>query len=147
MKKILILLFVAALPYFSYAQSCSPSTGAACDKTSCGPEGTKKGEAKVITSLRTDLQSVINKMSKSAAGFDKEVAEMTIAQGTNDDESLLFISQAASFIRAELTSKLDDAKLIASLREFKPKIFSTKQQMVSALKKEVEVLANQAEKL
>ena len=145
MKKLLFLLLIAAVPYFSNGQSCSPSPS--CEKTSCGPEGTKKSEAKVITSLRSDLQSVIDKMSKSSVAFDKELAQMTIAQGASDDESLLFISQAASSIRYELTSKLEPGQQVASLRDFRPKNFSTKAQMVSALKKEISVLADQAEKL
>jgi hypothetical protein len=147
MKKLLILMLIAGMPFFASAQSCSKAATASCDKTSCGPEGTKKGEAKVISSLRTDLQSVINKMSKSSLAFDKAIAEMTLAQGENDDESLLFISQAATSVRYELLNKIQSAKLIASLKDYKPSVFSSKQQMVSALKKEIEILASQAEKL
>ena len=148
MKKLFILILIAAIPYFSSAQSCTkPDGGSSCDKTSCGPGGTKKGEAKVITTLRSDLQSVINKMSTSSVAFDKQVAEMKLEQGASDDESLLFISQAVNSIRYEFTSKLDQSKLISSLKEYKPKSFSTKQQMVSALKKEIDMLADQAEKL
>jgi hypothetical protein len=148
MKKIFILILIAAIPYVSSAQSCTKADGgASCDKTSCGPGGTKNGEAKVITTLRTDLQSVINKMSLSSVAFDKQVSEMKVEQGTNDDESLLFISQAVNTIRYEILSKVESAKLVASLREYKPASFSTKQQMVFALKKEIGVLSRQAEKL
>lgn len=147
MKKLFILILIAAVPFISSAQSCAKTEGASCDKTSCGPEGTKKGEAKVITTLRTDLQSVINKMSQSSVAFDKQVAEMKVEQGNNDDESLLFISQAVNSVRYEILNKIESSKLVASLRNYKPGSFSTKQQMVSALKKEIEMLANQAEKL
>jgi hypothetical protein len=143
MKKILILLVIVAAPAVLAAQSCAPQS---CDKTSCGPEGTKKKEAAVITSMRNELQSVIVKMSKSTYPFDKSVAEMKIEQGSNDDESLLFLSQAASTIRYEFVSKLS-SNLIASLKEFKPSGVTSKQQMVSALKKEINILASQAENL
>jgi hypothetical protein len=145
MKKLFIIVLLAGIPLLSSAQSSDKASS--CEKTSCGPEGTKKGEAKVITSLRTDLQSVISKMSTSSVPFDKEVAAMTVVQGSNDDESLLFISQAVTTIRYELLNKIESSKLIVSLRDYKPSSFATKQQMMSSLKKEIEILANQAEKL
>ena len=147
MKKLFILILIAGIPLLSSAQSCDKNAAASCDKTSCGPEGTKKGEAKVITTLRSDLQEVINKMSKSSLPFDREISEMKVVQGSNDDESLLFISQAIVTIRQEFLNKLEPSKLVTSLREHKPVGFTSKQQMVSALKKEITVLVSQAEKL
>jgi trehalose-6-phosphate synthase len=144
MKKLFILFLITILPCFVYAQTCSQES---CDKKSCGPEGTKVKEAAVITSMRTDLQTVIEKMSKSTVSFDKHVAEMNIEKGTTDDESLLFLSQAISTIRFEFLNKLKSSELVTSLREYKPVTFSTKQQMVAALKKEIKILANQAENL
>jgi hypothetical protein len=143
MKKFFIVLVIVGSPALLAAQSCAPQS---CDKTACGPEGTKKKEAAVITSMRNELQVVIAKMLKSPHAFDRSVAEMKIEQGTNDDESLLFLSQAASTIRFELVSKLSP-DLITSLKDFKPSGATTKQQMVSALKKEINILASQAEKL
>jgi hypothetical protein len=148
MKKLLILVIIAITPSFVAAQSCSPSCDKTCDKkSSCGPEGTKKGEAAVITTMRTDLQTVITKMSKSPVAFDQQVKEMTIEKGANDDESLLFLSQAATTIRFELLNKVESSKMIASLKNFKPGAASTKQQMVTNLKREIEVLTTQAEML
>lgn len=72
---------------------------------------------------------------------------MEIEKGTSDDESLLFISQAVNAIRFELVNKIEPSKLIASLKDYQPARFSTKQQMVSALKKEIQMLTSQAEKL
>ena len=129
--------------YFTSAQSC-PQT---CDKKSCGPEGTKKEEAAVITSMRSDLQTVITKMSHSSWAFDLQVKEMSIEKGASDDESLLYISQAATSIRYELLTKVEPSKVVASLKDFKPSSSSTKQQMVANLKKEIQLLAVQAEKL
>ena len=143
MKKLFILIFITGTSMIAWGQSCAQT----CDKKACGPEGTKKEEAAVITTLRSDLQMVINKMSKSSVSFDKQVAEMKIAKGNTDDESLLFISQAMTTIRYELLDKIESSKLLTSLREYKPANFSTKQQMVSALKKEIQLLVNQAEKL
>jgi hypothetical protein len=144
MKKLLFLVAITVIPYLVSAQSCCAQS---CDKKSCGPEGTKKEEAAVIKSMRTDLQLVVNKMSQSSLSFNKEVAGMTIEKGTSDDESLLFLSQAVTTIRYELLNKVDASKLVASLKEYKPTGTSTKQQMVSALKKDIQVLASQAEKL
>jgi hypothetical protein len=143
MKKLFAIIAISAMPLFLVAQSCAQS----CDKTACGPAGTKKEEAAVITTLRTDLQSVISKMSKSSVSFGKEVSEMRVTKGSTDDESLLFISQAATSIRYELLSKLDASKLTASLKDYKPHSFSTKQQMMAGLKREIQLLINQAERL
>jgi hypothetical protein len=139
MKKFFILVALTGISFLSAAQ--------ACDKTACGPEGTKKEEAVAITTLRTDLQSVISRMSQSSLSFDKGISEMKITKGASDDESLLFISQAVTSVRYELLNKLESSKLISSLKEYKPAPFSTKQQMVSGLKKEIQLLASQAEKL
>jgi len=143
MKKLFVLILLSAILQFSWAQSCAQS----CDKKSCGPEGTKKEEAAVIKTMRTDVQTVLTKMSKSNVSFDKQVADMQIEKGESDDESLLFLSQAVTAIRYELTSKLDASKQIAALKEFKPASSSSKQQMVASLKKEIQLLASQAEKL
>jgi hypothetical protein len=147
MKKLFILIAITAVSFYSVAQSDKTDAKASCDKSSCGPEGTKKEEAAAITTLRSDLQTVITKMSKSSTQFDKQISDMTITKGTCDDESLLFISQAVASVRFELLNKIESAKLVAALKDFKPANFSTKQQMMSALKKEVQVLASQVEKL
>jgi hypothetical protein len=143
MKKLIVLIILAVSSYATYAQSCSPS----CEKKSCGPEGTKKDEAAVITTMRNDLQTVIAKMSKSSFAFDNQLKDLTIEKGASDDESLLYISQAATSIRYELVNKIESSKLVASLKEYKPSGSSTKQQMVANLKKEIQLLAAQAEKL
>ena len=142
MKK-LILLIILAVSYGSYAQSCEQT----CEKKSCGPEGTKKEEAAVITTMRNDLQTVIVKMSKSSLAFDNQLKGMTIEKGASDDESLLYISHAATTIRYELLNKIASSKLVASLKDYKPSASSTKQQMVANLKKEIQLLAAQAERL
>jgi len=143
MKKLLILAFLTMSAYVTSAQSCAPT----CDKKSCGPEGTKKEEAAVITTMRSDLQTVITKMSNSSWAFDKQLKEMSIEKGANDDESLFYISQAATSIRYELLSKVEPSKVTASLKDFKPSASSTKQQMVANLKKEIQLIAVQAGKL
>jgi hypothetical protein len=143
MKKIIALLILSLSSYAMYAQSCAQT----CDKKSCGPEGTKKEEAAVIKTMRTDLQTVVAKMAKSSLAFDSQVKDMTIEKGENDDESLLFLSQAATTIRYELLNKLERSKIVASLKEFKAGAASNKQQMVANLKKEIQVLASQAEQL
>lgn len=139
MKKLLLLLLIAVAPGLALAQSC--------DKSSCGPAGTKKDEAKAITTMRSDLLTVATKMSKSSVNFDMNVSEMKIEKGATDDESLLYISQAATAIRYELINKVESSKLIASLKEYKPLRAGSKQQMVSNLKNEIELLATQADKL
>jgi hypothetical protein len=143
MKKIIALVILSVSSYAMSAQSCAQS----CDKKSCGPEGTKKEEAAVITTMRSDLQTVITKISKSSLAVDNQLKDLTIEVGASDDESLLFISQVAMSIRYELLNKVESAKLVASLKDFKPSPSSTKQQMVANLKKEIQLLATQAEKL
>lgn len=143
MKKLIVLILVAVTSFASYSQSCAQS----CDKKSCGPEGTKKEEAAVITTMRSDLQTVITKISKSSLAVDNQLKDMTIEKGASDDESLLFLSQIATSIRYEFLNKVESSKLVASLKDFKPSPSSTKQQMVANLKKEIQLLATQAEKL
>ena len=143
MKKLLIFIALAVSSYLVSAQSCSQT----CDKKSCGPEGTKKEEAAVITTMRSDLQTVITKISKSSLSIDPQIKEMTIEKGVSEDESLLFISNAATTLRYELLNKVQSAKIVASLKEYKPAPSFNKQQMVANLKKEIQVLATQAEKL
>ena len=144
MKKLIGMIAIIALPYFSFSQSCQPQS---CDKKACGPEGTKKAEAAVITTMRSELQTVIVKMSKSSLSFDEQIAGMTIEQGGTDDESLLFLSQAVNSIRYEFLNKVDASKQIAALKEYKPESLSSKQKMVANLKKEIKTLAAQAERL
>jgi hypothetical protein len=143
MKKLLILFLIAMAPQFIAAQSCAQT----CDKKSCGPEGTKKEEAAVIKTMRTELQTVVAKMSKSTLAFDNQFKDMTIEKGESDDESLLYLSQAATSIRYELLNKVDRSKQVAALKEFKPGAPSNKQQMVANLRKEIQALTTQAEKL
>lgn len=143
MKKLTVLILFALCSFAAYSQSCAQS----CNKKSCGPEGTKKEEAAVISTMRSDLQTVITKMSKSSFAFDNQLKEMTIEKGASDEESLLYISQAATSIRYELLNKVESSKLVASLKEYKPSASSTKKQMVANLKKEIQLLAAQAEKL
>ena len=143
MKKLLVFTVLLVSSYLAPAQACAQT----CEKKSCGPEGTKKEEAAVITTMRTDLQTVIAKISKSSLAVDPQIKEMEIEKGASDDESLLFISQAVTSIRYELLSKIEPSKLVASLKEYKPSASSTKQQMVANLKKEIQLLASQAERL
>jgi hypothetical protein len=86
-------------------------------------------------------------MSKSSVPFDKQIVEMKIEKGGTDDESLLFISQAATNLRYHFLSQIETSKLVNSLRNYKPENFSSKQQIVAALKKEIQILNSQAEKL
>lgn len=79
--------------------------------------------------------------------FDKQLKEMSIEKGASDDESLFYISQAATSVRYELLSKIESSNQVASLKDFKPSPSSTKQQMVANLKKEIQLLATQADKL
>lgn len=144
MKKLFIVILITGVSFFAWAQSPVQSS---CDKKACGPEGTKKAEAAVISTMRSDLQTVLAKMSQSSFPFDRQVADMKIEKGESDDESLLFLSQAVAMIRFELLNKIESSKLVASLKAYKPTGFSTKQQMVSSLKKEIQILSSQAEKL
>lgn len=143
MKKLILLIILAGASFASYSQSCAQS----CDRKSCGPEGTKKAEAAVITTMRTNLMGVIDKMSKSTLTFDDRVKGMKIEKGTTDDESLFFISQAAASIRYELLTRVDPARVVASLKEYRPAASSNKQQMVASLQQEIKLLTAQAELL
>jgi hypothetical protein len=143
MRKLVVFILLSVSSYFAAAQSCAQT----CDKKSCGPEGTKKEEAAVITTMRSDLQTVITKMSKSSLAFDNQLKALTIEKGTSDDESLLYLSQAATSIRYELLNKIESSKLVSSLKDYRPSASTTKQQMVANLKKEIQLLAAQAENL
>src|SRR5215207_6394717 len=104
MKKLIVLILLAVCSFATYSQSCTPGC---CDKKSCERECTKKEEAAVISTMRSELQTVITKMSNSSFAFDSQMKEMTIEKGASDDESLLFLSQAATSVRNELLSKIE----------------------------------------
>lgn len=141
MKKMLILLAILLVSGIGYSQSAAQKPG--CDKTACGPEGTKKGEAVAITTLRSDLQKVMTSLAQSGLGFNAELVEATISKGTSDDESLLFISQYATAIRLEMIEKLKPSTVMPEMKSYHPTMASSKQQLMTALKQEVQLLANQ----
>lgn len=155
MKRLLVLIVTVCSSLYSVAQSndkspcCDPSccVKPSCDKTSCGPAGTKTAEARTITNLREELETVISKMAMSSTAFDRNIAAMKVAKGSTDDESLLLISQAVAAVRNEMVNKVDRSKLVASLMTYEPAVPSTKQQLVASLKKEIESLTSQVEKL
>lgn len=136
----LSLVFLGAVSA-SAQSSCSTSAQA------CGPSGTKTEEAKVITSMRSDLQTVIGKLAKSNTGLSTQITNVEISQGTNDDESLLFIYQTAFAVHAELVANTDPGKLIPELKKQNLQPSSNKRQLVASLKKEIKLLEDQAEKL
>lgn len=155
MKKLIVLIILAVSSYATYAQSCTPSCPSpcpptckpGCDKKLCVAEEAKTEEAAEITTMRNDLQTVITKISRSSLAIDNQLKYLTIAKGTSDDESLLFISQAAASVRYELLRKMESSKVVASLKDYKPSASSTTQQMATNLEKEIQLLAAQAEKL
>ena len=141
MKKMLILLVLVLNAAGAHSQIGAPKPG--CDKTACGPEGTKKGEAVAITTLRSDLQKVMTSMAQSGVGFDKELVEATIAAGATDEESLLFISQVATAIRQEMIERIKPSALTAELKSYRPALATNRQQLMLALRQEVQLLSNQ----
>lgn len=145
MKKLVIVMLMV-LSLGSYAQS-SANAKPGCDKTSCGPEGTKKGEAVAITNLRTDLEGIKLRMAKTGVSFNKELLETPIAKGSTDDESLLYLLQTVSVMRQELTTKLDRTRLSTDFVSNSPVAFSSKQQLMVALKKEVQLINEQLDQL
>ncbi len=145
MKKLMIVLLMV-ISVGAVAQNTN-SAKPGCDKTSCGPEGTKKGEAVAITSLRTDLEGIKSRMAKTNVVFSKELLESPITKGSTDDESLLYLLQTVNAVRQELTVKLDRARLSADFVSNSPVSFSTKQQLMVALKKEVQLINEQLDQL
>jgi hypothetical protein len=155
MKKLIALIIFAASSYVTYAQSCPPSCPSpcppsckpVCDKKLCRAEEAKKEGTASIATMRNDLQAVIAKISGSSLAIDRQVKDLTIEEGTSDDESLVNISKAAASVRRELLSKMESSKLVASLKDYQPSLSATKQEMVANLKKEIELLAVQADQL
>ena len=142
-KYIVIAIWVTVL--FNAATLVAQEKKPGCNPSSCGPGDTKTGEAKVITSMRSDLQSVIDKMAKSGKGFSQDVTNLQIEAGANDDESLLLIYQSATFIKTELASKLQADELLLTETTMKPA--TNKQQLVASLQKEIKALITQVDKL
>jgi hypothetical protein len=145
-KYIAIALWVAFFS-FNAATVVAQEMKADCNPSSCGPGDTKKGEAKVITSMRRDLQAVIDKMAKSDKGFSQDVTGLQLEAGTNDDESLLFIYQSATLVRTELTTKLQADQLLPVMKEISMKPSANKQQLVASLQKEIKAFSTQVDKL
>ena len=147
MRKYIVITICVALLGLHTATAIAQEKKEGCNPSSCGPGDTKKGEAKAITSMRSDLQSVIDKMAKSDKGFSHQVTTLQIEAGATDDESLLFIYQSASFVRTELTTKLPTDQLLPVLKETPTKPSTNKQQLVASLQKEIKALTTQVDKL
>ena len=144
MKKYIVIA-ISVTVLFNAATLVAQEKKPGCNPSSCGPGDTKTGEAKVITSMRSDLQSVIDKMAKSGKGFSQDVTNLQIEAGANDDESLLLIYQSATFIKTELASKLQADELLLTETTMKPA--TNKQQLVASLQKEIKALITQVDKL
>jgi hypothetical protein len=138
-----IIVLISLLALTAVAQEQKPG----CNPSSCGPGDTKKSEAKVITTMRNDLQLVITKMAKANKGFNQNVTGLQISAGSTDDESLLFIYQSSAAVKAELISKLASNQVLPALRENATQPLTSKQQMVASLQGEIELLTTQVEKL
>jgi hypothetical protein len=145
MRKYIAITIWVALLGLNAGTVIAQEKKAGCNPSSCGPGDTKTAEAKVITSMRSDLQSVIDKMAKSGKGFSQEVTNLQIEAGATDDESLLLIYQSAAFIKTELAAKLRTDELLP--RETTTKPAANKQQLVASLQKEIKALITQVDKL
>ena len=142
LKFTFLVLFVVMAADQGWSQSKS-----GCEPKSCGPDNTKISEARVVTELRSELQSVITSMAGSSVLFSPVVTSFEIARGSSDDESVLFIAQAAAFVRAEFVKSLPVGTLMAEVRDFRPVPASTKQELLLNLKAEVQLLTEQASKI
>lgn len=147
MRKYIAIAFSLTLAFFCTVTATAQEKKAGCSPSACGPGDTKKGEAKVITSMRSDLQAVIDKMAKTSNGFSEDVTGLRIESGANDDESLLFIYQSASIVKNELASKLQADQLLQALKEPSIQPSANKQQLVASLQKEIMLLTSQVDKL
>jgi hypothetical protein len=141
MKKFIMLVILAVAAYASPAQSCDP----ACCKKTCEPDRAKKETASIST-LRSDLQMVINKMSKSSLAFDKRVTGLTVKNCVCDEEGLRYLSTIATSIRRELMKKIESSSLVGSWKagDLAPQ---PEQQTLASLNKEVQLLTAQADML
>ncbi|ELR70216.1 hypothetical protein C900_03901 [Fulvivirga imtechensis AK7] len=138
--------------YFTLLMTLTISQGFAqlktgCEPKSCGPDNTKVAEAKVITELRSELETVIMSMKNSSIFFSTEITSFEVPAGSSDDESVLFIAQAAAVVRAELVERLPESILMHELRHFRPDPASSKQQVLKNVKIEVSLLTEQVSKI
>jgi hypothetical protein len=141
MKKLIMFVILAVAAYASPAQSCDPT----CCKKTCEPDHAKKETASIST-LRSDLQTVIIKMGKSSLDFDKQVTDLTVKNCVCNEEGLRYLSTVASSIRHEFVAKIAPAKLVASLKEG-GHASQPQAQTLASLNKEVQLLAAQADLL
>ena len=143
-KSLFILVALTALAVGAFAQSESK---ASCSPQACGPAGTKTEEAKAITGMRSDLQTVLTKLAKSDAGVDEQLTGTEISKGSSDDESLLYIYQSAFAVHSELISKVPSDKILPELKNHNLQPSANKQQLVATLRKEIRLLNDQVDKL
>jgi hypothetical protein len=141
MKKLIMLVVLAVAAYASYAQTCNPL----CCKKTCEADKAKKETASIST-MRSDLQTVITKMSRSSMAFDKQLTDLTVKNCVCDEEGLRYLSTVATSIRREFVQKVDPSKLVASLKEH-GRASLPEQQTLAGLKKEIQLLSAQADLL
>jgi len=137
MKKLIMLVILAVSACVSYAQPCDPG----CCKKKC--DLSKVKETTSISTLRSDLQMVITKMSQSSLAFDKQVTDLTVKNCVCDEEGLRYLSIVATSIRREFMEKIQPAKQVGSLKTHSLAA-QPKQQTLASLQKEVELLTAQA---
>lgn len=138
---------LAGMLFFGAVESAMAQSKPGCDPKSCGPDNTKVEEAKVITDLRDQLQSAINKMGSSSYAFDKGIKTYQIPKGSSDDESVLFISQTITCVKRHLKATLPEEKILIELKEGNPALTESKQQVIAQIKKDILFIEKQINQL
>ena len=132
-----MFIIVAVSAYASHAQSCVPG----CCKKTCEAA---KTETASVSSLRSDLQTVITKMSQSSWGFDKQVTDLTLKNCVCDAEGLRYLSTVATTVRRAFVEKIEPSKLVASLKD---QASPSSHETLAGLQKEIQLLTAQADLL
>jgi hypothetical protein len=139
MKRILIPMTILSI--FSLGQIMAQSKEA-CKPEACGPEGTKKSEAKAITNLRIDLSHLIEHLSGTDTNYKGQLSDLKIDPGNSDEESLIILYGASLELTQIVVGHTSNEKLIPDLKTT-PKQPKNVQQMMASARKQVNLLAMQ----
>ena len=135
------LIFCTLL--FGAVQFANAQSKPGCDPKSCSPDNTKVEEAKVITDLRTRLQTSFSKLQATKLPFSNQSISYNVPKGASDDESVMFLLQASNTLKSEIIRVVPKEKILSELINAQMAVPASKQQLVGNLKMDIALLDKQ----
>ena len=142
MRKIIVLSMMLLSGTAVVAQ-----TGASCQPTSCGPNGTKKTEAAVITKLRSEILALQGDIQKKELKVKFEMATEQELKKASDGESLLVMASHLWQLHVALSNAIPTNHVDEDFQNLKFNLRSSGAQLVSDLAQNLRIMKKQVHSL